>query len=508
MVLVLVVGDLHFKKDTPTLTDLVIHKISDEVAKIKPDIVVFLGDILDTHEKIDLKTLNRSIKFIKHIAAMNIQVFVIIGNHERPDGTSFLTEDSSFYCLKGMANIHVADRVLDLKWEIEGHKDKVRFIFAPYVPAGKFHEALDTLEEKVMSENRPAAIFCHQEFKGCQIGGYKSKGGDDWPETNPIVISGHIHTFQVLQNNIIYAGTPYQQSWSDESQKGIILAEFVPGKAPQINMLNLDIRKKKSIKLKPSEVASYVPPANTDLQIEIVGNIDEIKALDATGVITKMRSKGVSVSTTSHREVNPSNPENKPYKELLMDMIKTDTDATQMFHEIFAPQAHPNAATASVPINLTELLKAMQSIGAQPMTAEGKPFDLQGMMAAMTQQQQVAKQTEKAPVAPSVLPQQAPLFPTPAQLPGTVVFGNLFQPQKEPETPATMRLPGFASEGSIVHTATPVVVSPPEPKLSNAEVTASLISCAQTEKTAPKAVDFMSTLIAGLNAQQPTPVTK
>jgi hypothetical protein len=260
--------------------------------------------------------------------------------------------------------------------------------------------------------------------------------------------------------------------------------------------------------LKPSEVASYVPPANTDLQIEIVGNIDEIKALDATGVITKMRSKGVSVSTTSHREVNPSNPENKPYKELLMDMIKTDTDATQMFHEIFAPQAHPNAASASAPINLNELLKAMQSIGAQPMTAEGKPFDLQGMMAAMTQQQQVAKQTEKAPVAPSVLPQQAPLFPTPPQLPGTVVFGNLFQPQKEPETPATMRLPGFASEGSIVHTATPVVVSPPEPKLSNAEVTASLISSAQTEKTAPKAVDFMSTLIAGLNAQQPTPVTK
>lgn len=510
MVLVVVVGDLHFKKDTPTISDLVIHKITEEIEKIKPDIVVFLGDILDTHEKIDLKTQNRAIKFIKHIAAKNIQVFVIIGNHERPDGTSFLTEDSSLYCLKGLPNIHVADRVLDLKWEIEGHKDKVRFVFAPYVPPGKFHEALDTLEEKVMSSTPPACIFCHQEFKGCQIGGYKSKGGDEWPETNPLIISGHIHTFQILQNNIVYAGTPYQQSWSDESEKGIILAEFLPGKNPRINMLKLDIRRKKSIKLKPSEVDAFVPPPNTDLQIDIVGSSSEIKALGETGIITKMRSRGISVSLSTERIANPSNPQNKPYKELLLDMIKADSDATNMFNEIFAPQTSAANANPSIPVNLTELLKSVQSVGSQPVVGDGKPFDIQSFMSAMAQQ--ANKQTEKALVAPAVInPPVAPTVPVatahvplqPTVLPGMSLLGNILPVINPTATPATIRMP---SVGDASMTTTPSYLigadgkPAPEAKPTKNEITASLLSSAHIEKTSPKP-GSLEALLSGIITQ-------
>lgn len=376
MVLVVAVGDLHFKKDNSVLTDLVIHKIIEQLEKIRPDIVVLLGDILDTHEKIDMKTQNRAIRFIKQIAAMKsnsdegVQVIITIGNHERPDSTTFCTEDSSFYGLKGFPGIHIADRVLDMKWQqTEGQKEATRFIFAPYVAPGMFHELLDTLDEKVMSQNKPACIFCHQEFRNAAMGAYKSKLGDEWPESNPLIISGHIHTFQQLQPNIIYAGTPYQQSFSDDGKKGILICEFASGKTPSINFLELEIRKKRTFKLKPSEINSFVPPPNCDIKIDIVGNSSEIKALNTTGIITTMRSKGIHVSLGTEKSINPANPENKPFKSLLLDMIREDADAIIVFNELFAPQTNTMIFPPRIG-ELTDLLRNAQAVGTTKISSD------------------------------------------------------------------------------------------------------------------------------------------
>ncbi len=43
-------------------------------------------------------------------------------------------------------------------------------------------------------------LICHQEFKGAQMGAFKSVDGDDWDESFPYIISGHIHDYQKLQN--------------------------------------------------------------------------------------------------------------------------------------------------------------------------------------------------------------------------------------------------------------------------------------------------------------------
>lgn len=379
MVLIVTIGDLHFKKDTPTLTDLVIAKITHEITRLRPDLVVFLGDILDNHEKIDLKTQNKAIKFIRHISSMKsvvgepIDVILVIGNHERPDATTFLTEDSAFYCLKGIPNIHVVDRVISLTWKTEGVDEGMRFVFVPFVPNGKFHEALDTLDEKVMDEkHRPYTIFCHQEFRGAQIGRYKSKEGDEWPESNPLIISGHIHTLQQVQPNLIYAGTPYQLSYSDDSEKGIILAEYVHGQTPSVKFLKLDIRKKRVIKLKPSEVDAFIPPDNCDVQVDIVGTSAEIKALKTTGIIPKMRSRGVTISLSTVNETNPLNPNNKPFKDLLLEMIKDDQDAIAVFNQIFAPQQPARISIGPEPGNLADLLKSAQNVGITQRTNTAK----------------------------------------------------------------------------------------------------------------------------------------
>jgi len=472
MVLTVIIGDLHFKKDSPTITDVVISKITEEIKRIKPDLVVFLGDILDTHDKIDMKTQNTVIRWIKKIAAMDITVVLVVGNHERPDGTSFLTEDSSLFCFKGLPNIYVADRVLDLKWDDKpGSKDKIRFIFVPYVPPGTFHDALDTLEEKVIGGSFVSAIFCHQEFRGVQMAGYTSKGGDEWPETNPLIISGHIHKYQVVRGNILYPGTPHQQSYADDGKKGIVIANFTFGQSPAISFLELDIRKKKIIKLKPGEIDSFVPPPNCDLQVDICGNSNEIKHLNETGIITKMRAKGINVSLSTEKVFNPGNPQNKPFKELLTDMLATDQEAKEVFNSIFAPQ-QPTMIQATVPVNLADILKNMQSVGAQPRANVG--HDIFG-----------PKQTENAPVAPAFA--ALPMQPTPQQqplLPGMMLFGT-------PSTPATLRQPSTAS---MINSTVPVQE---ETKMSLGEQSASLLSSAKTEKEVGK-FGTLHSLIQGI----------
>jgi DNA repair exonuclease SbcCD nuclease subunit len=373
MVVAVVIGDLHFKKDSSTLTDLVIHKITEQIDKVKPDLVVFLGDILDTHERIDMKTQNRAVKFIKAVAAKGITVVVLIGNHERPDGTSYLTEDSSFYALKGFPGIYIADRVLDLKWEVSGTKDKIRFIFVPYVQTGHFHEALDTLEVKVLDKDNPvAAIFAHQELRGAKVAAATlSKTGDEWPESNPPIFSGHIHTFQQPQNNIVYPGTPYQQSYNDDSDKGILICEFKTfrqGEKPIVNFLPLDIRKKKTFRIRPSEIDSFVAPPNVDVQIDIVGTPDEIKALSSKGIISQLSSRGiVNVSLSTETDFNARTLGSKSCRDILLEMLKSDSDALEVYGKIFTTHGSSTLSIAPT-VNLSELVKSSQQVTASNIT--------------------------------------------------------------------------------------------------------------------------------------------
>jgi predicted phosphodiesterase len=362
MVLILAIGDLHFKKDFPHITDLVMTKIKEKIQTLQPDIVVILGDTLDTHEKIDMKTQNKAGRFIKEIAAER-PVVVLIGNHDRPDSTTYLTEDSCFYLLKGFQNIHIVDRVMSFKFETEGTKEKLRFVFVPYVSPGTFHEALDTLEDKVMID-KPVAIFCHQEFR-------KGHHGDEWAENNPILISGHIHTFSQPQTNIIYPGTPYQISFNDQSAKGILICEFLPGKSPQINFLELNIRKKMTIKIAPKDVANFVPPPNCDVKVVIQGEMSDLKAIRSTGALATMTGRGVNVSLDIQSVNNPGNPDGKCYKDLLLDMLKQDDEAIKVLSEIFSNQNKGIDKYTPVPVtNLVDLLKSAQTLEQSKSTVD------------------------------------------------------------------------------------------------------------------------------------------
>ena len=150
---ILVIGDPHFKNDNTLETDLMHTEIIKLLISKPFKFVVILGDILHKHEKIDMFPYDRSIKFLKDIKDNCKKLYILIGNHDRPNNNDFLTDRHSFNSLKEWDNTIIVDNII--VEEIEEYK----FCFAPYVPVGRFMEALNTnsvnLEEITI-------VFSHQ----------------------------------------------------------------------------------------------------------------------------------------------------------------------------------------------------------------------------------------------------------------------------------------------------------------------------------------------------------
>jgi hypothetical protein len=63
------------------------------------------------------------------------------------------------------------------------------------------------------------------------MGRLKSEAGDPWADTpafdrSPFVVSGHIHDYQRLGENILYVGTPVQVNYGEGVKKGICLINY------------------------------------------------------------------------------------------------------------------------------------------------------------------------------------------------------------------------------------------------------------------------------------------
>jgi len=263
---VLVIGDPHFKignvKETNAMTEAII-KVAYEK---KPDFIVVLGDVLDRHETIHVSPLSRAINFLQQLKEIAF-TYLLIGNHDLKNNRQFLSDEHPFCSLKEWKNITVVDTtVLDV---INGKT----FVFVPYVPPGKFIEALDLKENWKDAE----CIFAHQEFKGAKMGAIISEEGDEWPTTCPFVISGHIHDYQEPQVNVLYTGTPIQHAFGDQHDKSIFLFSFCEERSYE--RIDLGLLKKHIVRINCDEVSDYVPRSNCELKIIIKGNCGEIKAI-------------------------------------------------------------------------------------------------------------------------------------------------------------------------------------------------------------------------------------
>lgn len=221
---IIAIGDIHIQKNNIGEIEELFNETIKYVKKNKEEIkfVVLLGDVLHTFERTNQQPFDRACNFIISLSKYT-KVFVIIGNHDRPNKNIFLTDEHFFNPLKKTKNIVIVDDV-NIYEDDEGNM----FGFVPYVFPGRFQEALDKYKEgdEDCYVDNCKVLFCHQEFKGCIMGPIKSDMGDEWDITDTPIISGHIHEFHFPQKNIFYVPTPIQHSFTDATEKFIAKISF------------------------------------------------------------------------------------------------------------------------------------------------------------------------------------------------------------------------------------------------------------------------------------------
>jgi DNA repair exonuclease SbcCD nuclease subunit len=304
MVRFLCIGDPHIKVSSMARSEAMIESIIQIAQELQPDFIVDLGDTLDTHERIHINALAKAVDMLKRLAQI-APVYVLIGNHDRANANDFLSPIHPFLALEGYPNIIVSGDVI---WrEIDGQL----FVFVPYVPPGRFQDALARCPEWP----KATAIFAHQEFRGCKMGVVASTVGDVWPSNYPFVVCGHIHGYQWLQSNLCYVGTPIQNDFGEDENKAIILftiqasvepittsteaelGQHIIGKLSVAERrIELSVPKLLKVQLQAGDVYAYEIPPNRTVKIVISGTSAELKTIMKLPKIAEWKKRGVKVA--------------------------------------------------------------------------------------------------------------------------------------------------------------------------------------------------------------------
>lgn len=202
---ILLVGDIHFKIQNEDQCEQLVAQIIEMVDDKNIRDIIFLGDLMHYHEKISLHVQNRILDFFTKLERKNVRSVVLVGNHDMINNQVFCDPSGHWLnVFQSWSSITVVDVPMNLT--IKG----IKFAAFPYVFAGRFKEAAEKFNVDI-----DKADFClaHQEFRGAQMGAITSTHGDEYVWETPCV-SGHIHSYQTLNNNtIIYTGSAFEHTF-------------------------------------------------------------------------------------------------------------------------------------------------------------------------------------------------------------------------------------------------------------------------------------------------------
>lgn len=294
---VLTIGDVHIKVNNVPEIDQMTSKLVELVQKVKPDFVILLGDVLDRHSTIHVSCLMRAENLILSLSKI-APTFVLVGNHDRPNNSNFLTDEHPFNAMKLWDNTYIIDKTKSyifsenkLREGDAANPDEYKFVFVPYVPPGRLQEALDTIENPF---EHTQAFFAHQEVFNAKMGAIVSTAGDKWSLDNPLMVSGHIHDYDLLQPNMIYTGVPLMHSFGDKPDKTVSLFTFENKNWTQ-ERIDLGLIKKVTIYLTPEQVVNYTPPENKLVKLVVKGDEASIKTVAKLDKIQELKKNGVKV---------------------------------------------------------------------------------------------------------------------------------------------------------------------------------------------------------------------
>lgn len=325
---ILLIGDPHFKERGITRYIQMSQEIISHATRIKPDLIVILGDTLHKHESAHVEAFRMACQMILDLSRIAFTA-LLIGNHDYCNNQQYLSDKHFFNLFKEIPNILVVDE--PIRREILSFS----FIFCPYVYPGRFHEAL-AMRFTVEEIKKQDLIFGHQEILGVQMGSIKSEIGDPWPNDYPLLISGHIHEYNELQDNMIYVGTPIQHNFGDSPNKGIYLLTL-DEENYEFERLPLNVILKKVIRTTAEKIGTVKIPKGAEVKIIIRCTIAEYNKLEKEGILESLKNKGAIVV---HEEAIMNNiviedEIQESFLESLKKKISHDNDLLDRYNAIF-----------------------------------------------------------------------------------------------------------------------------------------------------------------------------
>jgi DNA repair exonuclease SbcCD nuclease subunit len=322
---VVAIGDPHFRIDNIEEVELFIEKITVLVEKENPDFVVCLGDLLHTHERLHTTVLNKAYEFVKKI--QKYKLYILVGNHDYIQNQQFLTENHWMNAMKEWQNITIVDKIKHLTIK------NLNFLFSPYVPNGRFMDALDTFQS--LQLNSIDCIFAHQEFYGCKMGAIVSIEGDSWNLEHPNVISGHIHSNQKPQPNIYYPGSAMQHAFGESDRNIIPVLTFEKDGTYKVVEVDLDLPRKKIIYSNLDD-PKLLDKSGKNIKLTLSGNdYNEFKTFKKSETYKKLIESGSKVVFKTTKEMieieNHPVSEDIDFKKILYNTINKDPNLLELY---------------------------------------------------------------------------------------------------------------------------------------------------------------------------------
>jgi hypothetical protein len=241
----------------------------------------------------------------------------------------YLSENHWLNGMKEWKNTVIVDKV------VTETINREKFVFCPYVYPGRFVEALDTLHG---GWKDASAIFAHQEFAGCKMGAIISVEGDKWLLEDPHIISGHIHSRQIVQDNVYYPGAALQHAFG-ESEKNIIPYLVFDGAEYEREEIDLGLPRKKIIYMDVEDLDEYKAPDTEDkIKVTVSGSYDQFKALKKTKKYKKLVETGVKV-VFKPKKIKKKKNSDSSIKEI--DFQASGTDFKSILGSIITNQKNP-----------------------------------------------------------------------------------------------------------------------------------------------------------------------
>ena len=283
---ILFIGDPHFRVDNIVESQKFIAEVQRILDSHEVDIVIVLGDVLHTHEKLHTFALNGAVQFFQMLSQRK-KVYCLVGNHDATSNTIFLTDNHWMNVLKPWNNIVIVDKPLVLD------QCEQTVILCPYVPDGRFKEALDQLDVtgRIDHWSHADLIVAHQLFDGAKMGPIVSSGVEEWRPEWPLVISGHIHDKQRPLENLYYTGSSMQHAFGESIDKTVYLYTL---RTKQGEELKLHIPRKEILYVNVNDLSSIEQKVQQltqdDVSVKIVvrGDVSEMKAAKDTDAIRKL----------------------------------------------------------------------------------------------------------------------------------------------------------------------------------------------------------------------------